>query len=198
MDNSLLDILDAQGLNDYSYQSFGTDKDSHHSYISGFYNDAFRPYRDQPIVMLEIGIFTGGSAALWSRYFTQADIVALDLLDRVHPDNRNLPRVKFFFTDAYRPGIFDPGVKFDIIIDDGPHTPLSQIQSLVYYLPHLRPGGIFVIEDVSTPELFPIFEFFVPAGYTTQRVDLRHIKGRIDDLMFVVRYPADAATAPGA
>lgn len=187
MNQDLIDVLHAQGLNDFSYKSFGTDKESTHSYISGFYNDEFRKYRDQPIYLLEIGVFTGGSAALWSSYFPKANIVGLDLIDRVHPQNKNLDRVKFFFTDAYRPGIFAPEVKFDIIIEDGPHTPLSQIQSIEYYLPHLKKGGVMVIEDIGTPELFPIFEFFVPAGYETQRIDLRQVKKRSDDLIFVIR-----------
>lgn len=37
---NLMETLEAYNLNDYSYK-FGTDKESHHSYISGFYESAF-------------------------------------------------------------------------------------------------------------------------------------------------------------
>src|SRR5690349_11812103 len=39
---------------------------------------------------------------------------------------------------------------FDIIIDDGGHTMRQQITSLIYLLPKVRSGGIYVIEDLHT------------------------------------------------
>jgi hypothetical protein len=36
----------------------------------------------------------------------------------------------------------------DIVIDDGGHTPEQQIVSLEELLPHLRPGGVYLCEDV--------------------------------------------------
>ena len=132
---NLIEILEANNLNDYSYK-FGTDKESHHSYISGFYESAFAKYQDKNLMLLEIGIYNGGSAALWSRYFTQAKILSIDIHDHIHPSHRNLERVTYKFGDAYRPNLFGPEEKFDIIIDDGPHSPLSQVHCISYYLQH--------------------------------------------------------------
>src|SRR6185503_13401380 len=36
----------------------------------------------------------------------------------------------------------------DIIVDDGGHTPRQQIVTLEELLPHLRPGGVYLCEDV--------------------------------------------------
>ena len=182
---NLIEILEENNLNDYSYK-FGTDKESHHSYISGFYESAFAKYKDKKITILEIGIYNGGSAALWSRYFTQAKILAVDIHDHIHPSHRNLDRGTYLFGDSYRPNLFSPEEKFDIIIDDGPHSPLSQVQCISYYLQHLSSGGIMVIEDIGNVTVFPILEFFTPQGYRTERIDLRHVKGREDDLMFII------------
>jgi hypothetical protein len=37
--------------------------------------------------------------------------------------------------------------KLDIVIDDGSHVPHHQITSLEALLPHLRPGGVYMVED---------------------------------------------------
>lgn len=42
------------------------------------------------------------------------------------------------------------GSEFDVIIDDGPHTMASQQIFLGYMFPHLKSGGVFVIEDLHT------------------------------------------------
>ena len=36
----------------------------------------------------------------------------------------------------------------DILIDDGGHKPEQQIVTLEQMLPHLKPGGVFICEDV--------------------------------------------------
>ncbi len=37
----------------------------------------------------------------------------------------------------------------DLVIDDGGHEPEQQIVSLEELLPHLRPGGVYVCEDIT-------------------------------------------------
>ena len=36
----------------------------------------------------------------------------------------------------------------DIVIDDGGHTPDQQRVTLEELLPHIRPGGVYVCEDI--------------------------------------------------
>ena len=39
----------------------------------------------------------------------------------------------------------------DIVIDDGGHKPSQQTVTLEELLPHIRPGGIYLCEDVVAP-----------------------------------------------
>jgi hypothetical protein len=81
--------------------------------------------------------------------------------------------------------------KFDIIIDDGPHTLESMVLCIDLYLPKLNKGGVLVIEDVQSMDWIPVLNktFNKIKNETDQSdiIDLRNTKGRYDDLMFVIR-----------
>jgi hypothetical protein len=47
-----------------------------------------------------------------------------------------------------------PGVRFDIIIDDGLHTPAANRKVLLNLWPRLKSGGLYYIEDV-----YPLHKF---------------------------------------
>ena len=53
----------------------GTDKNTGHSYISGFYEEAFFPYKTKHISILEIGIARGDSLLLWNEYFKNSKLI---------------------------------------------------------------------------------------------------------------------------
>jgi hypothetical protein len=40
--------------------------------------------------------------------------------------------------------------QFDLIIEDGSHKPLHQRNCLVEALPYVRPGGMYILEDIHT------------------------------------------------
>jgi hypothetical protein len=62
------------------------------------------------------------------------------------------------------------------------------IQCIVLYLPLLSDTGILIIEDVQAIEWLSILKAVVPHELHKyiQTFDLRHIKGRHDDIVFVV------------
>ena len=68
---------------------------------------------------------------------------------------------------------------FDLIIDDGCHNLYSQIACLFSLEPYLAKGGFYVIEDVqdidSAREMATMFRGNLE--------DLRHVKGRYDDIL---------------
>ncbi len=80
------------------------------------------------------------------------------------------------------------GVKFDFILDDGPHTLESMKQFIHLYSKVLTDDGILIIEDVQDPNWFNILYEETP-NHLKQYIstyDLRGNKNRYDDLVFVI------------
>lgn len=137
-------------LDTYNITGRKSDKEYFHHYISNFYCDKLTPRKNQTLNILEIGIFKGDSLKLWEDFFPNANIYGLDI-----EDNTNYiysDRVKKYILNAYNDTtinfIKELNIKFDIIIDDGPHTFESQDYACKNYKQFLNDGGLFVIEDV--------------------------------------------------
>lgn len=176
-----------------------TDKNSVHCYVKGYYEKEFFKYKDKKINFLEIGIRGGGSMKMWSEYFENANnIIGIDVDDTVVVDEfKEIPGVKYFFENAYTQEVVSKIPKLDIFLDDGPHTLESQLNAIKYYLPKVKSGGLFLIEDVQEESWFDDLEREVDKlndnkKYKVERVDLRHMKNmfgdhRYDDLIFSVK-----------
>jgi len=168
----------------------------HHSYIENFYEDYFKEYCDKQNKILEIGIDTGGSIALWHEYFKNSTVVALDIRkERLKPeyDEDKFERAVYAYVkDAYDPIFIDSLGMFDIIIDDGPHTYETQRVTVEQYLKKLNKGGILVIEDISTIEYANDLYNRVPNSdeYTKFLIDLREKDNRYDSIILAVKRSA--------
>lgn len=119
------------------------------------YDRILSDYRDKPVSLLEIGVQNGGSLELWTKYFPLARTISgCD----INPDCGHLQfsdrRIHIFVGDANSDDVYQQLVKvmapFDIIIDDGSHTSGDVIKSFARYFPQLRPGGIYVAEDLHS------------------------------------------------
>ena len=131
----------------------GRTSDKWDSYLT-VYDGAFLPYRDEKISLLEIGIQNGGSLEVHARYFAKHElIVGCDIhplcASLVYPDHEKI-RVVVGDANAYetRAKIASLSSEFDIIIDDGSHKSADIILSFLNYFPRLKPGGLFVVEDL--------------------------------------------------
>jgi hypothetical protein len=162
---------------------YGTDKQrTVHDYVQ-FYEKYFEPIKNQKLKILEIGIYrppmgspcsVGASLKTWYEYFPNSQIIGSD----VHPftDIEN-NRIKTIISDqslrtrglspdgVERNGleeiILEFGSNFDIIIDDGGHNMKQQQVTLGHMFKHLKPNGIFVIEDLHT-------SYFAPSVYNSE------------------------------
>jgi SAM-dependent methyltransferase len=118
------------------------------------YERHFARFRGREVHVLEIGIYSGGSLEMWQSYFGPGcKIYGVDIE----------PRCKVYETVSVRVFIGDQADRafwkrfreevpaIDIVIDDGSHIPEQQIVSMEELLPHLRPGGVYVCEDVDHP-----------------------------------------------
>lgn len=164
-----------------------SDKGTVHSYISEYYETALKPYRHTAEKVLEIGVLNGGSTRLWKKYFSKAAIVGIDMTKQ-GPE----PGITYVCGDAYdinTLSLFEQ--EFDVIIDDGPHTLESQIDTILRWSLKLKPGGLLVIEDVqSTDNADVLLRYCRLFKCYARIIDLRHIKGRYDDLLIEMRKPA--------
>jgi hypothetical protein len=148
---SLIELLNHLGLAS-TQTRLGTDKSDPHTYLQNFYEELFN--RMHPInSILEIGIWKGASLALWKHRFPKATVVGVDIkVEDLHPVTQELVQsnqVEVTEVDAYSREFFENELrKFDIIIDDGPHTLTSQILALEFR-EKLSDQGVLVIEDVQ-------------------------------------------------
>ena len=118
-----------------------------------YYNDYLYSIRNEVENVLEIGVDKGKSLKMWEEFFPNATILGLDIEDKTKYES---DRRKTYILDQSKRGdlkkFADKNVeKFDFIIDDGSHHMLDQQISFYYlFTKCLKPGGIFVIEDLHT------------------------------------------------
>ena len=141
----------------------GTDKASHdHNYLN-FYEKNLRHLRAEKFLLLEIGVYEGHSLFTWGSYFQAATVVGLDP-DPAAKSKSTMPNTHVRIGNVGRLEVLDKLSKeFGaplIIVDDGTHYWHSQIEALRYLWPRLRPGGVFIMEDVHTsfPAFAPTYE----------------------------------------
>jgi hypothetical protein len=177
-----------------------TDKNTTHSYLN-LYESLLesKKYTAKNILEIGIGDFTEknrGSIKLWKDYFTNATIYALDILpiDRVLDELLNDNRVVLYTSiDAYNNDFFitnllNKNIKFDFMLDDGPHTLESMKQFIKLYYQIMTDDGILIIEDVQSFEWIDILKNEVPE-HLKQYIkvyDLRSNKNRYDDIVFTI------------
>ncbi|WP_455380532.1 hypothetical protein [Acidihalobacter prosperus] len=138
---------------DLDLASYDTDK-----VASGYmrlYDELFADRWPTVEAVFEMGIKDGGSLKLWADYFPAARIAGLDLrppqdlvLDdriRMYSGRQEDSVVLAAISDEIAPG------GFDLIIDDAAHCGrLSEASYEILFDNHLKPGGIYVVEDWGT------------------------------------------------
>jgi hypothetical protein len=137
------------------------------------YQRHFATLKDRPIKLLELGVAKGASMQMWRDFFPKAVIAGLDLLPEWESDD---PRVRIYRgaqnDTALLTKIADECAPdgFDIIVDDAAHIgEMAKISFWHLFLNHLKPGGIYAIEDWGTGYFggyrnvyYPDGEFFDP------------------------------------
>jgi hypothetical protein len=136
------------------------------------YERLLAPLRWRRFTLLELGVWGGHSLEMWRDAFPRATIIGVDL----HPPELDLgPRVHIAAGDQSDPALMQrlrelhaPG-GFDVIVDDASHMGVISARSLqVLYPEHLRPGGLYCIEDWGTGYLPDWHD----GGRLDERIDL--------------------------
>lgn len=142
------------------------------------YERHFGGFVGTDVRILEIGVFSGGSLEMWQDYFgPKAKIYGVDIQKACKAYNRD--GVEIFIGDQGDRGFWRQFKKkvpaLDLVVDDGSHEELDQILTLEELLPHLRPGGVYLCEDLHyEPHLF--------ASYVHSLAHkLNNFEGRLED-----------------
>jgi len=172
-----------------------TDKNTTHSYLP-LYQNLLVNKKETAKNVLEIGILNGGSIKLWSDFFTNATVYGLDIIDinKVWENIKNNERIILYTsTDAYNSDFFInnfilKNIKFDFILDDGPHTLESMKKFINLYSQVMTEDGILIIEDVQNIDWIDILTNEVPNHLRpfVKTYDLRQTKNRYDDIVFTI------------
>lgn len=170
-----------------------TDKDTIHSYLEA-YEKLFQNKKNDKIDLLEIGVQRGGSIKLWKDYFTNGMIHGVDICDIndiQEEDIKNHDRVKLYTkTNAYNDDFVKSlkEIKFDFIIDDGPHTLNSMVYAIKNYLQLLKSDGVLIIEDIQSYSWIKVLKDNTPEMYhkNINVIDNRGVKQRSDDILYII------------
>ena len=135
---------------------------------------------DQPLRILEMGVWRGGSLDLWRKYFgPEAIIFGIDIdevITTLGIDSAEV-RVGSQTDQAFLMGVLEEMGGVDVVIDDGSHLSKDVIASLKILFPHLAEGGKYIIEDLHT-SYWPSWG----GGLRRRDSSIEALKGLIDGL----------------
>ena len=172
-----------------------TDKNTVHSYLP-LYQHLLISKKETAKNVLEVGICNGGSIKLWSDFFTNATVYGLDIMsiNNVWEGIKNNKKIILHTsTDAYNANFFitnflNKNIKFDFMLDDGPHSLESMKTFIKLYSQIMTDDGILIIEDVQSWDWINLLRNEVPENLREfiKVYDLRRYKNRYDDIVFTI------------
>lgn len=144
------------------------------------YESHFQRFRGKEVVILEIGVYQGGSLQMWKHYFGEkALIYGLD----INPNTKQFEEdnVKIFLGSQsdrkFLRGLKKEIPRIDILIDDGGHRMDEQIISFEELFDHVKPDGIYICEDILTS-----YNIYYGGGYKRKGTFIEYSKNLIDKL----------------
>ena len=101
--------------------------------------------------LLEVGIYSGGSLQMWRSYLgDKAHIYGVDIEEACRA--YETAGSKIFIGDqcdrSFWRRVKREVPTIDVVIDDGGHLPEQQIATFEEMFPHIRPGGVYICEDI--------------------------------------------------
>ena len=153
-----------QKLDDLAWQ-YGSDKGVFdrtrfrmgHGYTR-IYNEVLKPYRSASVTLVEIGLQRQRtrrnkqlpSLQMWRKFLPAMRLIGFDIVDHrsvsldnvivLHGDQSSRESLQQI-VDASPDGL-------DVVIDDGSHRSLHHQVSFAVLFPHMKPSGVYIIEDM--------------------------------------------------
>ncbi|MFY0593262.1 class I SAM-dependent methyltransferase [Roseivirga sp.] len=142
------------------------------------YDRHFNKYRDKELVILEIGVFHGGSLQMWKDYFgDKVKIYGIDINPRcksLEEDGIEILIGSQSDRDFLR-SIKKSVPRPDILIDDGGHTMKQQITTYEELFDFVKDDGVYLCEDVHTS-----YQVALGGGFKRKGTFVEYSKNFID------------------
>lgn len=175
------------------HNATGTDKTTIHTY-GPLYSGLFAPLRCTARRVLEIGVYSGASVLAMADFFAGALVTGIDINLTHLRFGVDHPRITYRQLDGTHgdtPRLI--GDQWDVVLDDASHRPADQVAAFRSIGATVRPGGIYVIEDIDGTVdggqklRSQLEEARSDLGFTRlEWHDLRQVKGRFDDIVAVL------------
>lgn len=127
----------------------------HSSYFL-VYEELLAKYRGRNFTFVEIGVLNGGSLFMWRDYFgPAARIIGIDM----NPDAKKWEKDGFEIflgsqsDEKFWDELFSAIGDVDVVLDDGGHTNEQQIVTTEKCIPHIKDGGLLIVEDTHASYL---------------------------------------------
>ena len=156
------------------FDQYGSDKSNHHNYHL-LYAGLLGPKRSSQLRILEIGLGTndpdilsnmgpggkpGASLRAFRDFCPNAELFGADIDHRILFEE---DRIHTYYVDQTQTDSLDllssklSDRPFDLIIDDGLHSPNANIATMILALRSLRSQGVFIVEDIPLRSI-PIWQ----------------------------------------
>lgn len=161
----------------------GTDKINEKNNYLNKYEHFLKKWKDEPITLVELGVFHGSSVKMWGEYFRKGKIIGIDIdkkCEQYKGDN-----VGIWINDASKKETLEEIRKINptIIVDDASHKWSHQLKALVSLFGSIKRGGVFIMEDLSTS-----FMEYSPFGYDDTVISTYDFLSAINEIVVSRRH----------
>lgn len=185
---------------DWEYCNKYTDKFRNDHTCGHSFNDVYAPYLEDSTSILEVGTQQGGFIKFCKDQIPNVYYVGADLYPcPVFGENNWVDTVSFndladefyvgnAFEEAFIQWVKDKGLenKFDLVIDDGPHTLESQLWMIQYAGFFMSDDGVYICEDIAGIEYAEQIAAASPFPEQTTIWDNSAKTTRFDDICVII------------
>lgn len=130
--------------------------------FSKYYTENLYELKDKKINILEVGSYSGASAAAFKKYFKNSSIYCFDIniskflysSEKIHVFGLNINNEKKLNEIFKSLNINSNSNFFDVIIDDGSHYLSDILITFKNLFKYVNNGGIYIIEDFKFPNYY--------------------------------------------